>query len=281
MITMRVTTNTATIASGSSWIVSCELDSHLDNYVPYDAVRIDNRSAKPLTIAVNQSADLTIKQRAKTTIKFVALNSINGVSITNNGSADISAGEIQLSFIKGSPSEIGVLEEGGASTYLVSSTGAVINPATNEPLTDDTVKGLLRSIGDAGTSPANTVGETVLRKLNLVRDAILSPTNAETFTTTPLGSGATYTSSSYDFNIGRLGYATCIGISDQASATNGVNARLSINNTNWDYIGAQTTATGGVGVALSQEVCARYVCFQWQNGSSAQGYFRFGGRFHI
>lgn len=35
-------------------------------------------------------------------------------------------------------------------------------------LNDDTVKGLLRSIGDAGTSPANTTGKTVLQLLTEV-----------------------------------------------------------------------------------------------------------------
>jgi len=37
-------------------------------------------------------------------------------------------------------------------------------------LVDDTVKGLLRSIGDAGATPTNTTGSTVLQWLRLIQD---------------------------------------------------------------------------------------------------------------
>lgn len=39
---------------------------------------------------------------------------------------------------------------------------AIPNPTA---LVDDTIKGLLRSIGDAGATPANTTGETMLKRL--------------------------------------------------------------------------------------------------------------------
>ncbi len=44
-----------------------------------------------------------------------------------------------------------------------------------DSLNDDTVKGLLRSIGDAGSSPTNVTGETVLKKLDdILTDTVLS-----------------------------------------------------------------------------------------------------------
>jgi hypothetical protein len=156
-------------------------------------------------------------------------------------------------------------------------------------LIDDSIKGVFRSLGDAGPSPINYTGKTALKLLNDVYNycygiwiLFFYPTSAETYTTTPLGANAVYYSPSKDFQYGRLGHAGAIGIADQPSATDGVYAQLSIDGLNWDYIGVKTTAQANVGVALlSQEVAARYLRFVWTNGATAQTVFRFGGRYYI
>ena len=174
---------------------------------------------------------------------------------------------------------------------IVDTTGVQINPALAEhtqALVNDAIKGLLRSIGDAGANPLNNTGATVLRRLYnidlytyMTRVRFEDPGDAETFTTTPLGAGATYYSPARDFFYSRLGHAGCIGFADQPSDTNGVYAQLSIDGTNWDYIGVKDTASANVGVSLRQEVTARYVRFVWKNGPNAQTVFRFGGRYYI
>jgi len=182
---------------------------------------------------------------------------------------------------------------------LVDTTATQINPAKEDgnlatilsyvkALVDDSIKGVLRSIGDAGDTPTNQTGETVLKKLEGVKgyvsginDRLYYPSSSETFTTTPLDANTSYTSPSRNFNLSRLGKAGCIAYSDVDSATDGVKAELSIDGSNWDYVGAKTTLTGGTGVALSQEVTARYVHFVYVNGGTAQSTFRFGGRYYI
>lgn len=55
-------------------------------------------------------------------------------------------------------------------------------------LSDDSVKGLLRSIGDAGTTPANAAGSTILKLLTLIKDTdgIKKITNSVTVVATDL-----------------------------------------------------------------------------------------------
>jgi hypothetical protein len=155
-------------------------------------------------------------------------------------------------------------------------------------LIDDDIKGVLRSLGDAGANPVNKTGYTALYLLYKAYENITNifsvfnnPSNAEIFTTTPLGANAVYYSPSRDFTNSRLGHAGAIGIADQPSATDGVYAQLSIDNINWDYKGAYTTASANVGVSLLQTVYARYLRFVWTNGATAQTVFRFGGRYYI
>ena len=108
-----------------------------------------------------------------------------------------------------------------------------------------------------------------------------APGNADIYTTTPLDANATYYSPAIDFWTSRLGHAGCVGFADQPSATDGVQAQLSIDGSNWDYVAAKTTASANVGVSLSAEVRARYLRFVWTNGATAQTVFRFGGRYYI
>jgi hypothetical protein len=148
------------------------------------------------------------------------------------------------------------------------------------------INAIYNAIGDAGTNPANNTGATVLSRLYTIqfytydmRTAFLNPSNAETFTTTPLGANASYYSPSRDFMISRLSVMGAMGYADQPTATNGVYIQLSNDGTNWDYNGASATLTGAGAVSLAQVVTARYARAVWVNGSTAQTVFRFGGRY--
>jgi len=170
------------------------------------------------------------------------------------------------------------------SVGIKDTTGTQINPAKSEEtkaLIDDTIKGLLRSIGDAGTTPINVSGETVLRKLEAIYRQISYPDTAVTFTTTPLGANATYTSSSYDNYWGRLGFIGALAFADQPSATDGFMAEQSINNINWDLQSGKTTVSANVGKGIKVAMIARYVRVKYINGGTAQTVFRLGGRFTI
>jgi hypothetical protein len=180
---------------------------------------------------------------------------------------------------------------GVGRNYVLNTQGVAVNPSTEESvkaLVDDTIKGVLRSLGDAGPSPSIYTGKTALKLLadiltttTSTSDRFYYPGHAETFTTTPLGANAVYYSPSRDFAGSRLGHAGCIGIADQPSDTDGVYAQLSLDSINWDYKGAYTTANANVGVSLLQTVYARYLRFVWANGATAQTMFRFGGRYFI
>jgi len=117
--------------------------------------------------------------------------------------------------------------------------------------------------------------------LSSLRNMLLYPGDAETFTTTPLGANATYYGPSRDFLYSRLTTFGVMGYADQPSATNGVYIQLSLDGSNWDYKGATTTLTAAGAVSLAQVVTARYARVVWVNGATAQTAFRLGGRYMI
>jgi hypothetical protein len=150
------------------------------------------------------------------------------------------------------------------------------------------LQSLFNSIGDAGTSPQNATGKTVLKMLTDISNYTYSlytyfyyPGHAETFTTTPLGANATYYSPSKDFTYSRLSVMNIMGYADQPTAPNGVYIELSLDNANWDYQGATATLTTAGAVSLSQVATARYARAVWVNGSTPQSAFRFGGRYAV
>ena len=174
--------------------------------------------------------------------------------------------------------------------------GALINPSTEDTLklvydavksiVDDSVKGLLRSIGDAGANPANVTGYTVLQRLHEIWShtaytlpRLAYPCDGETYTTTPLGANAIYYSPARDFIYSRLSAMGVMGYADQPTATDGVQIQLSLDGTNWDYVGAKATLSGAGAVSLAQVVTARFARAVWKNGATAQTVFRFGGRY--
>jgi len=155
-------------------------------------------------------------------------------------------------------------------------------------LIDDTIKGVMRSLGDAGANPTNTTGYTALYHLreiylyvfntSLLLGQWLPP---ETFTTTPLGANAVYTGPAKDFGSARLGFMGCLAFADQASATNGFAIEESIDGSNWDLVMASTTVSANVGAYLKVAVVARYARVKYTNGATAQTVFRLGGRYMI
>ncbi|MCC6049691.1 MAG: hypothetical protein LM580_03235 [Thermofilum sp.] len=117
--------------------------------------------------------------------------------------------------------------------------------------------------------------------LSSLRDILLYPGNAETFTTTPLGAGAAYYGPTRDFLYSRLTTFGVMGYADQASASNGIYIQLSLDGSNWDYQGATATLSAAGAVSLAQVVTARYARVVWVNGDTAQSAFRLGGRYMI
>jgi len=177
------------------------------------------------------------------------------------------------------------------SVGILDSADVRIDPSKSEEtkaLIDDTIKGVLRSIGDAGTTPTNTAGETVLRRLAdiesylyLIHQRYKFPNDAVTFTTTPLSANATYTSSSYDARLSRLGFIGALAFADQPSATDGFMVEQSINNYHWDLQSGKTTVSANVGSGIKAAMVARYIRVKYINGATAQTVFRLGGRFMI
>jgi hypothetical protein len=117
--------------------------------------------------------------------------------------------------------------------------------------------------------------------LSSLRDRLLYPGDAETFTTTPLGAGAAYYGPTRDFLYSRLTTFGVMGYANQPSATDGVYIQLSVDGSNWDYRGATTTLSAAGAVSLAQVVTARYARVVWVNGATAQTAFRLGGRYMI
>ena len=152
-------------------------------------------------------------------------------------------------------------------------------------LVNDAVKGLLRSIGDAGTSPTNQSGYTLLyntyniyNKVRDLHDRINSPGVPETYTTTPLAANATYTGSAKDFKYSRIGHAGAIAYADQDGT---MYFEGSINGSNWDVELGSQAVTGGSGAKLIVQVPCKYIRAKYVNGANAQSTFRFGGRYFI
>ena len=152
-------------------------------------------------------------------------------------------------------------------------------------LVNDVVKGLLRSIGDAGASPTNRSGYTLLystyntySKVSGLHNAVSSPGMSETFTTTPLAANATYTGSARDFMYSRLCHAGAIAYADQDGT---MYFEGSIDGSNWDIELGSQAVTGGSGAQLVVQVPCRYIRPKYVNGANAQSTFRFGGRYFI
>jgi len=99
-------------------------------------------------------------------------------------------------------------------------------------------------------------------------------------TNTPLNANITYTGTSFNAEKAKLSYVNFIGISDQASAANGVKVQQSFDGTNWDYESLYS-ALAATSLALSIRLIGKYVRIIWINGAVNQTYFRLGRSFTI
>ena len=101
------------------------------------------------------------------------------------------------------------------------------------------------------------------------------PLNIEFFsTTTPLGIGGVFTSSSIEI----LSYGKISGLcfADQASAANGLEIQQSLDDTNWDF-STQFSVVASTGFSFSVPVTGRFVRIRYTNGAVAQTTFRLSG----
>jgi len=160
--------------------------------------------------------------------------------------------------------------------------------STTRPLYDDAIKGLMRSIGDAGVAPANTAGFTVLRRLDHIAGntyatylRVNDPGDADIFTTTALAAGELFISPTKDFFGSRLSTFGVVAFADVASATDGLKIEGSIDGTNWDVILAKITVAANTGTKLEVTIPCRYTRVTYLNGATAQTVFRLGGRYYI
>jgi len=145
-------------------------------------------------------------------------------------------------------------------------------------LVDDTIKGLLRSIGDAGDNPGNYSGYTVLYMLNQLWfriNTIAAETGFVLLTTTPLGANASFTSSADDRLYRTQKTVIAHAFSDQAGT---LYIEQSPDGTNWD-LSESVSVPANTGTALVTTVKSKYVRFRYVNGATAQTVFRFAKRY--
>ncbi len=157
-----------------------------------------------------------------------------------------------------------------------------------QTLVDDAIKGLMRSLGDAGEAPTNQTGNTLLKAIALMNSEIQSRLvntynmlgeafYPETLTTTPLAASATYTGTSKDLLLSRAGFVSILTYADQAGTAY---IEQSLDNSNWDLT-ESVVVSASTGTKLKKEAVARYVRAKYVNGGSAQSTFRFGWRHAI
>jgi len=92
------------------------------------------------------------------------------------------------------------------------------------------------------------------------------------YTTTPLGSDASYTSAAFETD----GYSKIIGVcfADKASATDGLEIQQSEDGTNFDLV-SKFTVAANVGLGFSVEVVGTHDRVKMTNSSVAQTVLRF------
>jgi len=147
-------------------------------------------------------------------------------------------------------------------------------------LVDDGIKGLMRSIGDAGPSPGNIAGATVLHQLQSIRYAVdvgLRWSLFSLLTTTPLDANASFVSGADDLYLRAHRTVVAHAFADTAGT---MYIEQSPDNVNWDIV-EYTDVPAGVGTALVTIVKSRFVRFRYVNGPAAQTVFRFAKRYNF
>jgi len=145
-------------------------------------------------------------------------------------------------------------------------------------LIDDTIKGVLRSIGDAGTAPANVTGETILRRLydieshlyNL-RQRASSLIEKGIVTTTALGANASFTQTWQDYQYSLYAHLMYLCYSDVSGTMYSEfshNAVDVIREDSLSYTGGSKT-----GNLIDTRLLARWARVRYVNGATAQTVF--------
>jgi len=145
-------------------------------------------------------------------------------------------------------------------------------------LIDDTIKGLLRSIGDTGDAPANVTGETMLKRLSDVEDHLYylrrrysSILEKATITTSPLGANASFTQAWVDYfwvlyaHLMYLCYSDVSGTMYSEFSHNGIDV---IREDSLSYTGGSKT-----GNLIDTKILCQYARVRYVNGATAQGVF--------
>jgi len=164
---------------------------------------------------------------------------------------------------------------------LLDKTDTRIDPATEDTvkaLVDDTIKGILRSIGDAGVTPENTTGWTLLKHhsvindhLNNIRKRYSTAIEKGIVTTTPLGANASYAQVWQDYerylhaHLMFLCYSDVDGTMYSEFSHNAVDV---IREDSLSYVGGSKT-----GNLIDTKLLAQYGKIRYVNGAVAQTVF--------
>jgi len=149
------------------------------------------------------------------------------------------------------------------------------------PSTEDTLQSILNNIGDAGSSPSNISGYTLLFNTYVIWSRLETLFGywrlAELLTSTPLSANAEYVSSVWDMNTAKVGYLEVMVFTDVDGT---LYVEQSWDNENWDYSDSWSV-TGGTPLAVKVQIVARYVRIRYVNGGTDQSVFRLGRRISI
>jgi len=145
-------------------------------------------------------------------------------------------------------------------------------------LIDDTIKGVLRTLGDAGAAPTNATGLTVLRWLYEIKSRLDWLARREstffekgTVTTTPLGANASFAQAWQDYRVylyAHLMYLCYSDVSGTMYSEFSHNAVDIIRSDSLSYTGGSKT-----GNLIDTRILARYARVTYVNGATAQTVF--------
>jgi len=145
-------------------------------------------------------------------------------------------------------------------------------------LVDDTVKGILRSIGDAGDAPANATGETVLRRLSDIEDTIFhlrkrlsTVVEKGVITWTPLGANTVFTQNWQDYRYSLYAHLMYLCYADVDGTMYSEFSQNKIDILREDSL----TYTGGskTGNLIDTRILCLYARVRYVNGATAQTAF--------
>jgi len=141
-------------------------------------------------------------------------------------------------------------------------------------LIDDTIKGILRSIGDAGDAPTNITGRTILAHLDeirsycwLLRERRSARAEKGTLVAASLGANATFTSGWYDYEYylnARLMYLCYADVDGAMYSEWSLDTVTIIREDSLSYIGRSKT-----GNLIDTRILARYARVRYVNGAAA------------